>query len=425
MSRINFFFFYFLVLQYSSKIIKIPFRVKEYTEKEKSSFMESLMKVDIITDISIGSPSQNFETLIQFNQYNFYISGSNTSNHKYDETKSSSYQKKEDPKIFHGEIFIKGQNSTEKIKIGDNKFNDFPFLLITEGKNNEISSIGLKPNTNIKSNKDINIIAQLKLAKIINSYTFTIIFNKKEEKKEQKGEIIIGGFPHEFNTEQFKAMNYYQTHLVERLSVFWDFQVDDIKVGLDVLYGTKTISIDIESNVIYGTREYLYFVNDTYFESYLQYKECWFEVASDQFNNKFDYYVCNKEFKPSFFPNLTFISKDFNASFVFTYRDLFIEKNNNYYFLVIFNQKRDTIYNWVLGKQFLEKYPFVFDQERKIIGYYTQVLPKKFNWKIFILIFVVCLVFIFGMIFGYSLIKKPRKKRANELLDDYDYLVQK
>ena len=67
MSRINFFFFYFLLLQYSSKIIKIPFRVKEYTEKEKSSFMESLMKVDIITDISIGSPSQNFETLIQFN----------------------------------------------------------------------------------------------------------------------------------------------------------------------------------------------------------------------------------------------------------------------------------------------------------------------------------------------------------------------
>ena len=220
-------------------------------------------------------------------------------------------------------------------------------------------------------------------------------------------------------------MNYYQTKLVERLSVFWDFQVDDIKVGLDVLYGTKTINIDIESNVIYGTREYLYFVNDTYFESFLDYKECWFEVASDQFNNKYDYYVCNKEFKPSFFPNLTFISKDFNASFVFTYRDLFIEKNNNYYFLVIFNQKRDTIYNWVLGKQFLEKYPFVFDQERKIIGYYTQVLPKKFNWKILILIFIACLVFIFGMIFGYSLIKKPRKKRANELLDDYDYLIQK
>ena len=32
---------------------------------------------------------------------------------------------------------------------------------------------------------------------------------------------------------------------------------------------------------------------------------------------------------------------------------------------------------------------------------------------------------IFGMIFGYSLIKKPRKTRANELLDDYDYLIQK
>ena len=51
--------------------------------------MESIMKCDIYTEITIGNPSKKIKTLIKFNDFNLQLLGSNISNHIYDETKQN------------------------------------------------------------------------------------------------------------------------------------------------------------------------------------------------------------------------------------------------------------------------------------------------------------------------------------------------
>ena len=90
--------------------------------------------------------------------------------------------------------------------------------------------------------------------------------------------------------------------------------------------------------------------------------------------------------------------------------------------LFLFNRDRSKNYNWVFGKRFMEKYHLVFDKDKFTIGYYTKILPKKMNFKTLIVIILAIIIFLFGIFLGYLLIKKPRKKRANELLEEYDYI---
>ena len=84
---------------------------------------------------------------------------------------------------------------------------------------------------------------------------------------------------------------------------------------------------------------------------------------------------------------------------------------------------------WNLGKLFTLKYKFVFNQENKVIGFYTptdapnnnnEVLAKyKYIWIIVGIIAGLLLILVGYFIGKY--IYQVRKKRANELLDEYDY----
>ena len=84
---------------------------------------------------------------------------------------------------------------------------------------------------------------------------------------------------------------------------------------------------------------------------------------------------------------------------------------------------------------FLKKYQFIFDNDQKTITYINKTLindDKKdiknndsniLILKIMIIIFLI-IGFILGLFFGKKLWDKNRKKRANELDDDYDYVDQ-
>ena len=70
-----------------------------------------------------------------------------------------------------------------------------------------------------------------------------------------------------------------------------------------------------------------------------------------------------------------------------------------------------------------------FDQENKRIGFYYE--DKKNDFSILYLPWIIVLIFLFIIIFLayviYHLIRKMklRKKRANELEDDYEYIDYK
>ena len=97
-----------------------------------------------------------------------------------------------------------------------------------------------------------------------------------------------------------------------------------------------------------------------------------------------------------------------------------------YYFQIVF---KGRYYNWLLGRPLFKKYPMIFDQNKKIFGFYSKTGEEKddgeFNnaWIIVIILIIILIgIIIFGIVFYIKYISNKRKQKANELIDDnYDY----
>ena len=88
---------------------------------------------------------------------------------------------------------------------------------------------------------------------------------------------------------------------------------------------------------------------------------------------------------------------------------------------------------WILGKPFFKKFQLFFNSDTNLISYFippknlennVEIDSNKGNsLKIFLIIFLTCLAFALGIIFGRALCSKyNRKIRANELEDNYSYI---
>ena len=104
----------------------------------------------------------------------------------------------------------------------------------------------------------------------------------------------------------------------------------------------------------------------------------------------------------------------------------------------------DNSYRWILGRPLFKKYTTVFDQDKKIFGFYTETneyntdnnnnnrdnnknyILKDWLYLIIILaavFFTFCIILVIVLCKRYPLGK--RKIRANELDDDYEYCSDK
>ena len=96
--------------------------------------------------------------------------------------------------------------------------------------------------------------------------------------------------------------------------------------------------------------------------------------------------------------------------------------------------------NWFLTYIFLKKYQFVFNPDTKIISFYNKNLnidegnntakrlKNNINMKILYIVLIALSLIIFivnGIILGkYFYKKNNKKKRANELDDNYEYIYE-
>ena len=149
------------------------------------------------------------------------------------------------------------------------------------------------------------------------------------------------------------------------------------------------------------------------------------------------------------FPNIIFNSKSFEYDFEIIKEDLFEIINGREYYMIIFPKNIKDINNkdkWYLGEPFYRKYPFTINLDAKTIGFYLDKkdINKKLNntkdiinnnndkikeeskvktiliriGEILIGIIFIILAYFIGM-----KVKEGRKKRANELKDDfYEYI---
>ncbi len=117
-----------------------------------------------------------------------------------------------------------------------------------------------------------------------------------------------------------------------------------------------------------------------------------------------------------------------NFTFNLKNSDIWIKIGNYNYFMII--QKQYYNDRWILGKPFFKKYNLIFEYDSKQIGLYTQTSnennTKNQNQNSFIYLLIIIgliIIIIFLVIVLYKCyIILPRKKRANEMNDDYEYI---
>lgn len=439
------FYLFFLFINIINSIscqflFELTRKIKQPTE---DNFYNYLINNPIETEIKIGDPPQKIACTVSLNQHAFYILPiEKQGKYNYQLSKTFSNHTKIEclrpnqclKEGFEGsESFIFKTINEEDKTIKDIKF------IMAENPNTGAcvkllnAQIGL---TYIKYSKlyDSNFISHLNNNKILKSYAFFFQFANNSDEKDY---LIIGGYPHEYDSENYDNKNLIKGSVED--DNFWNIAMD-VKINDELIGREIGCKIDILMKGIQCTSIYQKKINEMFFQEYLDNNLCFKHDSKGIYEDLF-YYSCDLSINITKLPNLYFIFSSMNYTFNFTYNDLFIKFNNKYYFLIVFHQK--YMREWVLGELFLKKYNIIFDQSSESISLYTYYISnkKKKNekeqkgnegnksfLKTLVIVFF-CSTIILSILLYKFLLKFPRKKRANELDDTFEYntkeIVQK
>jgi hypothetical protein len=462
----------------ASEVVSIPFNsFFRHGTKTNISSIDDLAQTNLYSTISIGEPSYEIKAFLSVQHSYFSI----TSNHitknvnefssHYDLKKSNSfknitnsnsrrlfdikndfiakekfklnvfnYQKKE-----HYNISI-----DDMIFIYDNKKKD------TNDKDKKINSYYLNIGFQIINQKKINernkynFIYQLKKRNIIKNYDWCIFFEKgknengnflynPDELINAKGKLLIGDLPNNYNPNNFNENQLLTTYSIYNNQVFkWGLEFSSIYYNISSNITRKITINDVQLNInnylILCPMIYYYNIKRDFFDYYISKKIC--KVYQGR---EYKTFYCEKSenFNATNleeFPTLYMNHKDFQYTFEFTYEDLFVEKDNQYWFLVALSIYNTDMEEWFMGIIFLRKYNLIFNQDTKTISYYNIklstskkkefIINEKFVGYI-IIIFIIIVLSILLIIFGLYICKKNLKikerKRLNHIYD-FDYI---
>jgi hypothetical protein len=409
----------------SNEYISIPFYHNKPSEK---LFYENSLLNPPYTKFKIGNPSQEITLKITFKYCPLSISGKETLIPNvilYDKSKSKTYKNlgNEIPSKIFSESFNYYLNSSETFDFGNDKFSDIKFNYVTEinKKENETGIFGLNLKTMNLGLKEFNLINQLKKENLISSYSFYFKYNE-----ENKGELIIGNYPHEINNK-YSEENSLSTKLEIDSFLNTKIEVKYIKYGnIDILDNTinNVIQLSFDFGLIYGNEQFKNVILDNYFQKYLDDNKCIVKIINDDYES----FICDKNINLKEFQNLNvtlFGNEGNKIYFIFTYEDLFTKIEDKYYFLIYFS-KNVPLNIFKFGRQFFKKYIVVFNQDKKIVTFYNNKdfgsYFKQLSW----IILIICLIII-GFLFAYiyQLKRNKRKKQAHELEEEYQEYINK
>ncbi len=416
-------FKYLLKITYSQIIIDFEKKYKTFT---KENFTKYISQNEFISKLIIGTPKQEIPLTISFRDHLFYISHKNISG-IFNEKLSSSYKK-----ITNIDKRIYIRNIKESSIINDNIYlndkngkiiniNSSKIIFVTNVTNISLikeSLIGLTQNYNYLFNfQEYNFIFQLKKNNFIKSYSFYYDYNENS-----KGKIIFGEFPHEINNKKYNLNNLkYYYYKYEGEIFVWKILFNSIKFSDKEL---KDIKVFINNDFlgIFATFDYIEYIKENFFNEYLNNNLCSFE--KNDLNDDYSFIICDEKIDIKKFEDIKFYNRELNYTFILNYNDLFIKKEDFYYLLIVFGDYQNDI--WILGKPFLKNYNIIFDIDKKVVSYYSENAIKGKGSKILIWLIIFILAFIIGSL-GYLIYKKynfHRKKRINEIVDEFDYTPQ-
>lgn len=472
-------FIYAAYIFYIDCYISIPLKIYNinYFQKISSSthLEEDDLNLILYKELSLGDPKQNIIFIISPDEYNFYmISEKNNEitndSYYYDFLKSKTNNIGIDENsiksnvVFLSEKFYfdyKNINKNLIKEIGVENIN----LLFYSKKPRFIKNLHLNSNINSyiifglklcpsfdRFEYSLNLIRQLKEKNITQNYKWFINYNTAHENKNQKDyyklndiNMIIGAEPHEIYQDEYKQKN---LKLINSKSkngyLFWGFYFNKIyyykddKKKNEILFELNSNSInntnseeyleaDIKHDLIFINSPKIFFdsIINNFFNKLIERKKCFI------LNEKYSMILCEdipeiNEYIENNFNTIYFRNQDLNYEFELGYQDLFLRYNNKIIFMIITQEKQNS---WIFGIPFLKKYLLTYDYDHKVIGFYKRS-KKIFKNKAYIIndklkiiiIFILVIIFgIFGFLISRYIYGDSRKKRLNELQENFQY----
>ena len=315
------------------------------------------------------------------------------------------------------------------------------FLYSNRDNNKYCGRIGLYKSTVRTYSYAKNFIKYLNKEKIVDSYSWGIFFFDKENSFNVDDSILkqyngfyIAGITSKDYFDIFKTTNILNTHTIDNninLKIFFfEFENNNNEI---VCSDNSLGYFLLDYNYIISGKEYYDNIQRIYFQKYIEDKICEEKVSYKTYEGRTIMIICNLTFKKylNSFPTLYFHSRELSFTFNLDYNDLFLESNDKIYFLIVYKEMLKPV--WKLGKIFMRKYPFIFDQDKKTISFVLNkfleqkgVTEKNYlkTFKDFCLYSLLFVGIFIGLFIGRRLWNKHRKLKANELEDNFDYTSQ-
>lgn len=461
-----FLFIQFLNAFQSNIVIKFK---KYYPISEESKnmaigeFVIKRIANEYTTEINIGEPPQKIPGFLRTKKYEFLISN--------DFCPQKAYYFKEKSKSFSYPTTLKDYNyvkisetlhfySSPESKDYDVKIENYTIYSRGEIIGSQCFYIGTQLLIN-RDEKETNLIDGLHKKKYIKSYYYEYKIKNDDEM------YLILDLDDDFeNTKKYKFIKPLITPYTYVINHQWGLTFQNLYLNIYNIPYDKEIKAELDINYggILGNK---YF--ELYLENFLKENGIYSEYT---YENEYIIYFFNKDTKEiEKIKNITlgFYNKELNYTFTFNYEDLFLEKENGYYFLIYF-EFSNYRNNWRFGFPFFKKYHFVFNHDSKLMGFKCpnecsetnnnnvyiknnniyEIEGKKINnntndilknnnnkelindeknrefgFKIVVImflgiIFIVAAILFFGIFIGKKMFG-VRKNKVNELLELYDY----
>ena len=442
-------------------LIKFNFTTKHNPDEAKDPISYLILN-DVNIPMKVGTPSQTVSPSLRFHDYLFYLSSpyinlsqSQDKTNLYKNESSSSYKFISHDILFYKSLLKNGEKANETFYFqekeeSNNKNNNYItvnnltfYYSMKMSYNQSGGVVGLcLEDSNMNLHSGMNFFTQLKQKKAISYKTFFINY-----KNDESGELIIGAYPHEYSKAKYKYENYIDTRgYTETTYVIYGFIFDEI------IFGENKLILDDENKRImtadlrieFGFIQAPNILEKNITDEFINMDKCQsFKTNQKDIygNNLFGtdeyiYYVCDEDYEIN--SKISFTAKDMGYTFELDENYLFRKYGKKKYFNIVFNTGY-SMKSWILGKPMFLKYKWIFDPDKKRLGIYTKeekddndeynMNNNKSNNNLILLIFLIISIVVFIIVLViflsqlYIKIRRNRKNRKNEILEEYDYNI--
>ena len=314
-----------------------------------------------------------------------------------------------------------------------NNKNVLPFKFIHSTNETNICLFGSLQRYWNSVDKTRSFIDQLKELSNSKAYTWTLKFTSYDSGLFIFGDIIDNEkivFDKKVKNNEINYESIYPVNIFTG-KIFWKISTDLLYFGDKIIGENDFLEVATDIPFILLKKGYYRFIKEQLFNQFFKEKICEKYIPEYQLSTvgckKKQFLEKTNNLKN--LPSLTFHVKQNNLNITFTPNDLFRIEGDDIYFLIAHHSYKDS--QCYVGTIFLKKYHTIFDVDSKQIKILKNIKigndkQKGNGIKIFFIIFLSILFS--GIIFGFVGLKKrkkiyqARKKKANELDDNYDYM---